>query len=112
MAKKQISPLAQSTDALIVLGQQIRLARHDRGWTIDDLAGRVGVSAPTISGIEKGTPGTAIGTVFDTATILGVVLFAPDRAEVARLRRQGEIVTALIPSRVHRQAEDNDGLDF
>lgn len=112
MSKKRLSPMPQSADALAVLGQQIRSARHARGWTIADLARRVGVSPPTVSGVEKGAPGSSIGTVFDAATILGVPLFSSDGAEVAMLRRHGEHLAALIPSRVVPPKDDDDGLDF
>lgn len=117
MARKTISPLPATSDALGVLGNQVRIARHNRGWTVAELAARVGVSPPTVLAIESGAPGTAIGTVFNVALLVGVPLFGiEDRTELARMRRRGEEYIALIPSRVPtasaRTKDDVDDLDF
>ncbi|WP_166347347.1 helix-turn-helix transcriptional regulator [Phytoactinopolyspora limicola] len=118
MARKVVSPLPATSDALGVLGNQVRIARHDRGWTVAELAARVGVSSPTVLAIESGAPGTAIGTVFNAAFLVGVPLFGvEDRAELARMRRRGEEHIALIPSRVQaatsrKAGDDTDDLDF
>ena len=57
------------TSALGVIGQEIRLGRHARGWTIQDLADRAGVSEKTVRTIEAGSTRAAIGTVFDEEQI-------------------------------------------
>lgn len=97
MARKPIVLRVDAKDALKVLGQQIKVARHIRGWTVIDTAARVGVSHATYSAIERGAPGTAIGTVFNAASILGVPLFSTeDPVELVRLRRSGERDLGLI----------------
>jgi transcriptional regulator with XRE-family HTH domain len=110
MAKRElvVSPVAR--DVLLVLGQRIKVARIERGWTMADVASRSLTSTPTIRNIEAGAPGTAIGTVFQVAYLLGVPLFGiEDPAEIARLRRQGEDTLALLPSRVRsREVELDD----
>lgn len=112
MARRTIAPLPATSDALNVLGQQIRMARHRRGWTIAELAARAGISSPTVIGMESGAPGTAIGTVFNVAVLVGVPLFGvEDRAELTRMRRRGEEHLALIPSRVHRGTPTDDASD-
>lgn len=115
MAKRTVSPNGAAIDALAVLGAQIRLARHERNWTAADLGLRIGVGPRTVTAIERGAPGVAVGTVFSAATVLGVALFAPDREELARLRRRGEERVALLPIReYHRRdtEDDDDALDF
>lgn len=115
MARRTISPMPAADDALKTLGIQIRLARHERGWTAAELAARSGVSERTVLAIEAGAPGTAVGTVFNAAVLVGLPLFGvEDRAELARMRRRGEERLALIPSRVYRPREGNgaDALDF
>ena len=42
MAKRQVVPQPQTLDAARTLGAQIRMARHERGWTAADLAARIG----------------------------------------------------------------------
>lgn len=114
MAKREIAPTRAATDALVVLGTHIRLARHANNWTAADLAARIGVGPRTVTAIEKGSPGTAIGTVFSAASVVGVSLFGATDDELTRLRRRGEERVALIPSREYRPRTtgDDDGLDF
>lgn len=110
MAKREfvVSPVAR--DALVVLGQRVKIARIERSWTVADVASRSLTSTPTIRNIEAGEPGTAIGTVFQVAYLVGVPLFGiEDPAEIARLRRQGEDTLALLPARVRsRDVEIDD----
>lgn len=113
MAKATVALMPAAKDALAVLGQQIRLQRHTRGWTAGDLAERAGVSAKTILAIEAGAPGTAIGTVLNAATLVGVPLFGvEDKAELARMRSRGEERLALIPSRVYHRRSVEPDADF
>lgn len=99
MARKNTIVRPDAQDALVVLGQQIRLARRSRGWSVVDTASRVGVSHATFTAIERGAPGTMIGSVFNAASILGVPLFSTDDpAELARLRRSGERDLGLVRS--------------
>ncbi len=103
-----------AADALAVLGAQVRVGRHARNWTAADLAARIGVSPRTVTAIEKGSPGVAVGTVLNAAAVVGVPLFGATGAELARLRRRGEERVALLPSREYhpRHDRDDDGLDF
>lgn len=117
MAKRVIAPTRAATDALVVLGSQLRLARHQRNWTAEDLGERVGVGPRTITAMERGAPGVAIGTVFSAATVLGVPLFGADDDELARMRRRGEERITLIPSREYQPRSTtadggHDALDF
>lgn len=116
MAKRVVAPTRAATDALVVLGTQIRAARHDKNWTAAELGARIGADPRTITAIERGAPGVAIGTVFSAASVLGVPLFGADDDEMARLRRRGEERLALIPTREYKprsMESDVDGdLDF
>ncbi|TDS76057.1 transcriptional regulator with XRE-family HTH domain [Amnibacterium kyonggiense] len=100
-------------EALAVLGQRVRLGRQERGWSAAELAVRAGVTAPTVRAAEAGRPGTASGTLFTLAWLVGVPLFEiDDPVELARLRRTGERELALLPARVvHRQDVEPDA-DF
>ncbi len=113
MAKTPVTTMPAARDALATLGSQIRLARHDRGWTAADLAARIGVSPRTILAVEAGAPGTAVGTVFNAAVMTGVALFGvEDKAELTRMRHRGEERLALIPSRVYRGRGGEPAADF
>ena len=114
MAKRTVATTRVAADALSVLGAQLRLARHAKNWTAADLGARIGVSARTITSIERGNPGVAIGTALNAASLAGVPLFGATGAELTRLRRRGEEQVALIPRREYqpRSGGDGDGLDF
>lgn len=113
MAKREIVMSPAARDALIVLGQQIRIARTQRRWTLNDLATRALISVPTLRAIEDGAPGTAVGTVFHVADLAGVPIFGiDDRAELARRRRQGEDILALLPERVRTPSPGDARDDF
>lgn len=110
MAKREIVLAPIVRDALAVVGTQITIARTERGWTQAELAARAGISHITASRIESGNPGTAVGTVFQVAHLVGVPIFGiEDRGELARLRRQGEETLALIPARVRTRKSTLDG---
>lgn len=103
MARTQAPLPPAAADAVRVLGQQIRTARQERGWTVADLAAKTQVSPPTVTAIEAGAPTVAIGTVLRAAVLLRIPLFGTDDpAELARIRLRGEERLELLPSRVRR----------
>lgn len=114
MSRRGVAVSRASADALQVLGNQIRLARHARSWTIADLAARIDASRRTVANIEGGSPTVSIGTVFNAAFTVGVDLFGLEGPELARARRQGDDTLALLPSKVRRAAtqKDDDDLAF
>lgn len=91
-----ISP--PTTEALRMLATSIKVQRLRRRWSITELARRVGVSHPTIIGVERADPRVAIGTYLEAATLVGVPLFDVDpvvrRRHLDRLRTE----LALLPS--------------
>ncbi len=101
MARIRVSPRRGAADAAAVLGQQIKAARFARKWTGAELATRIGVDRRTVAAIEAGDTAVSVGNAFNAADILAVPLFgAEDRAELSRLRRQGQDRLALLPTRV------------
>ena len=91
-----------------ILASRIKLARKSRRLTVAQLSERVGVSRVTIQKIERGDPTVAIGTVFEAATLLGVVLF---HADSERRRIEGLRITdmlALLPETVRVTKRDDD----
>jgi DNA-binding XRE family transcriptional regulator len=68
------------------LGDELRLARLDRGLSQDTLAERSGISQSTISRIERGiTPGTGLVTLACLVHVLGYrSILRPRDADVRR----------------------------
>jgi transcriptional regulator with XRE-family HTH domain len=112
MARIRVSPRRGASDAAVVLGQQIKAGRIVRKWTAAELADRIGVDRRTVAAIEAGDPSVSLGNTLNAADIVGVPLFgAEDRAELARLRREGRDRLALLPTRVdkpRRRTEPDD----
>ena len=72
------------------VGRRIREVRAERGWTLDELADRSGVSRRMIVNVEAGTSNASLATLLRLASALHVSLssLVEDSAEVA-----GPVVT-------------------
>jgi transcriptional regulator with XRE-family HTH domain len=70
MSKFQIP--APAAEQLAQFGQRIRVARTRRGWSAADLAGKAGINRNTLTALEQGKPGTAIGACFTVLWALGL----------------------------------------
>ena len=89
-----------------LLGTQIQVARRERRWSQKELAGRAGITTPTLSKIEKGDLGVAIGTVFEIAWLVGVPLFHEDPVRLALDRDRTTARSALLPQRVRASRQE------
>ncbi len=112
MTKMTVVVPRASKDALGVLGNQIKLGRYARGWTITELAARLGVNPRTVSALEGGSPTVSIGTVFNAAVLVGVDLFGLTGPDLARARRAGEETLALLPEKVRKLGVKDRADDF
>lgn len=98
-----------TTEALTLLGKQVRLARKQRRMSEADLAARVGIARSTLQLIEKGDPRVEIGLAFEAATIAGVSLFVPEGASVTAQSERLDDKLALLPRSIRRpRKEVND----
>lgn len=97
-----------TTEALTVLGKQVRLARKQRRMSEGDLAARVGIARSTLQLIEKGDPQVEIGLAFEAATIAGVKLFVPDASSLASQSDRLNDKLALLPRSARRPRKEVD----
>ncbi len=90
-----------------LLGQQVRLGRLHRRWTIAELATRVGVSEVTMRKVERGDLTVALGTALEAASLTGVELYHDSSRRGLEVRRLTETL-ALLPSaaRARRDVDD------
>lgn len=102
---RSFSPLTR--DAAHVLGQQIRVERLRKRWTVQDLAERAGVSKPTITKLERGDLSVSLGTAFEAAVLVGVPIFAESQEGLSRIENETQLGLAVLPSR-GRKREVND----
>lgn len=68
---KFLIPL-QTAEQVVQLGQRIRVARIRRGWSVADLASKAGINRNTLTALELGKPGTAVGVCFTVLWALGL----------------------------------------
>jgi transcriptional regulator with XRE-family HTH domain len=61
-----------NANARLNLAQNVKFLRHLLGWSQEDLASRMSVSVPTISGLERGVRNANLDTIIGLADALGV----------------------------------------
>ncbi len=104
---KQRAYSKYTEEALALLAAQIKLGRKERGWTEEEAAERAGISRSTLRKIEQGEHGTAIGLVFEVATLVGVKLF-DDPVPIQTQREHVQNKIALLPQRIRLPEVDDD----
>lgn len=84
------------------LGPRLRAARQDRGWTLEDLAGRAGMSVSTLSRLESGKRQATLELLLPLAKQLGIriddLLETHDRdprVKRAPIQREGMTIAPL-----------------
>lgn len=83
------------------VGPRLRAARQAKGWTLDDLASRAGISASTLSRLEAGKRQASLELLVPLTRMLGIRiddLVAPPadpRVRRAPTRRHGHVVAPL-----------------
>lgn len=97
---KQRTYSKHAHDAVILLGEQIKLGRKQRKWTEHNLADRAGISRATLQKIENGEMSCAIGLVFEVAALVGVNLFEQDKLPLSRHIEQTRDKIAVLPKRI------------
>lgn len=77
-------------DELQHLGPRLRAARQDRGWTLDDLASRAGMSPSTLSRLESGKRQASLELLLPLTRQLGIRVddLLEQRDRDPRVRRQ------------------------
>ncbi|QRV02149.1 helix-turn-helix domain-containing protein [Arcanobacterium phocisimile] len=103
MGRTQIEPNAYVEDVLLIIGNNVRIARANNQWTQAELAQRAHCSTRTIASIEAGSPTTAIAIVLRVLQVLRIPIFGEELPQkIAEMRaRSGEHV-ALLPERIRR----------
>ncbi len=84
-----------------VVGERVRGHRSERGWTLDDLAARSGVSRRMVVNIEQGVGNPSIATLLRIGDALGVGL--PALVDVERRR---EVAVTAAGARAGAVARD------
>lgn len=102
LRKKERAYSRYSTNAIVLLGKLIQLARKERKISERDLADRAGMARSTLQRIEKGDLTCEIGLVFEAATIVGITLFDDDSRFLTMQIERADDKIALLPKAVHK----------
>lgn len=82
MSRNRMVLLPKNKKLLQAVGENIKLARLRRKLTMDQVSERAGISRPTLSSLEKGSPSISLGIVLQVLLVLGlekdILLLADD----------------------------------
>ncbi|MAZ28207.1 MAG: transcriptional regulator [Cytophagaceae bacterium] len=82
MSRNSIILLPKNKKLLQAVGENIKLARLRRKLTMDQVSERAGISRPTLSSLEKGSPSISLGIILQVLLVLGlekdILLLAKD----------------------------------
>ena len=97
MPRKSAAPQPAVRRLLGELGDSIRLARLRRGFSMELVAARAGMSRPTLRAVESGEPGVTLGSYANVLHSLGL---HQDLALIARDDELGrKLQDAKLPTR-------------
>jgi len=72
MNKRNTVLLPKTQKNLSILGENIRLARLRRKFSMEQVAERANISRPTLSSVERGNPNVTIGAYIKVLAVLGL----------------------------------------
>jgi transcriptional regulator with XRE-family HTH domain len=108
---KFVTPL-QAAERITQLGQRIRVARIRRGWSVAELAARAGVNRNTLTALEQGKPGTALGVCVTALWALGLDQSLDTVADPDADLHGKSLEAARRPARAGRAKKAGDDYDF
>ena len=100
------------TQQIAQLGQRIRVARIRRGWSVADLATKAGINRNTLTAVEQGRPGTAIGVCFTVLWALGLDKSVEAVADPDTDLHGKALEASRRPTRAGKSRKTSDDYDF
>jgi transcriptional regulator with XRE-family HTH domain len=99
-------------EGIKALGNRIRLARQRRGWTLAEVAEKAGITLNTLSVLERGKPGVALGTYVAVLWVLGLDRTLQAVAAVDEDSHGKTLESSRRPQRVRKRAPGKNEYDF
>lgn len=103
---------SEVTEQVAQLGQRIRTARIRRGWSVADLASKAGINRNTLTALELGRPGTAVGVCFTVLWALGLDTTLDAVADPDTDLHGKALESSRRPARAGRSKKPSDDYDF
>jgi transcriptional regulator with XRE-family HTH domain len=111
MAPRRTIP-SEVSDRIRELGYRIRLARTRRGMSIAELATKAGINRNTLSALELGKPGVALGAYVTVLWALGLDKTLDGVAHPDADTHGKTLEASRQPQRVRRSQKSKDEYDF
>jgi transcriptional regulator with XRE-family HTH domain len=102
----------QAAERIAQLGQRIRVARIRRGWSVAELAGKAGINRNTLTALEQGKPGTAVGVCFTVLWALGLDKSLEAVADPDTDLHGKALEASRRPTRAGKSRKASDDYDF
>ncbi len=93
-------------------GQRVRIARIRRGWSVAELADKAGIHRNTLTALELGKPGTALGVCLTVLWVLGLDASLEAVADPDADLHGKALEAARRPVRAGRPRKPRDDYDF
>jgi transcriptional regulator with XRE-family HTH domain len=101
-----------ASERVAKIGQRIRIARLRRGWSVADLASKAGINRNTLTALEMGKPGTAIGVCLTVLWALGLDKSLEGVADPDADLHGKALEASHRPKRAGKPRKDRDDYDF
>lgn len=102
----------QVAEQVTQLGQRLRIARIRRGWSVAELASKAGINRNTLTALELGKPGTAVGVCFTVLWALGLDRTLDGLADPDADPHGKALEAARRPVRAGKPRKASDDYDF
>jgi len=102
MKKRNTIFLPRAQKPILVLGENIKLARLRRKFSAEQVAERANISRPTLVSIEKGNPNVTIGAYVKVLSVLGLENDIMEVANDDKLGRRLQDAKLIVRERAPR----------
>ena len=102
----------QATEHVTQLGQRVRIARIRRGWSVADLAAKAGINRNTLTALELGKAGTAVGVCITVLWALGLDKSLEAIADPDADLHGKALEASRRPKRAGKSSKASDDYDF
>jgi transcriptional regulator with XRE-family HTH domain len=103
--RSNLPPPLEVAAGLTEIGQAVRAARLRRQQSMQDLAGRIGVSLPTLRKLERGDPTVSLGTFVTALWVLNLLDGVREAVHPGRDRVAGMLEADRLSGRARRKRE-------
>ena len=102
----------QVAERIVQIGLNIRVARIRRGWSVATLANKAGINRNTLTALELGKSGTAVGACVTVLWVLGLDSSLSAVADPDSDLHGKALEASRRPKRAGRARKASDDYDF